>query len=277
MENSKTFYEILGVKPKCQLTEIKTAYRCIIKKLHPDRNGDTNTVKLVNKAYEVLSNPETRSEYDQSLKIFSKKMKNEFETLRDESKKFYQEIEEKSPEELERLKKIAEKTFEQEVLKKHPIIKSSGQNLSAHEFEKQHAKLMITREQDEIENAPQKKEELNNLNGKDFIQEFNKLFNDANVNRGNIIKYDGNINPFGALDNQVTLDENGGEMNIEPIVQHNPTSISNKPITQEELERLLKERENETEKLHNIPHDEYDEDNIIGLDGTTEKTPENIL
>jgi len=62
------YYEILGVSKNASDQEIKSAYRKMALKWHPDRNKSQNAsekFKEVNKAYEVLSNPQKRQSYDQ--------------------------------------------------------------------------------------------------------------------------------------------------------------------------------------------------------------------
>lgn len=64
----KNFYVILGVKNTADLEEIKSAYRALAKKHHPDKNlGDAiseERFKEIQEAYNVLSNPEKRKKYD---------------------------------------------------------------------------------------------------------------------------------------------------------------------------------------------------------------------
>jgi len=66
----KDFYAILGVPPTASLEEIKSEYRWLAKKFHPDTNsGDERSAKRfqeINEAYEVLSNSRLRPVYDQS-------------------------------------------------------------------------------------------------------------------------------------------------------------------------------------------------------------------
>lgn len=61
------FYEALGVTPKATAEEIKAAYRKLVKKYHPDHASESGAIEkflAVQEAYEVLSDPERRAEYD---------------------------------------------------------------------------------------------------------------------------------------------------------------------------------------------------------------------
>lgn len=65
---AKNYYDILGVKKDASDKEIKSAFRKMAKKYHPDANPDDPTAeakfKEVNEAYEVLSDKEKREMYD---------------------------------------------------------------------------------------------------------------------------------------------------------------------------------------------------------------------
>ncbi|MGB9809766.1 MAG: DnaJ domain-containing protein, partial [Caldanaerobacter sp.] len=65
----KDLYEILGVDRNASQEEIKKAYRRLAKKYHPDLNpGDKEAeqkFKEINEAYEILSDPQKRAQYDQ--------------------------------------------------------------------------------------------------------------------------------------------------------------------------------------------------------------------
>ncbi len=69
MANKRDYYEVLGVEKGADEATIKKAYRQLAKKYHPDVNpGDKSAeekFKEVNEAYQVLSNPEKRAQYDQ--------------------------------------------------------------------------------------------------------------------------------------------------------------------------------------------------------------------
>ena len=62
------YYDILGVDRNANKEDLKKAYRRLARQYHPDVNkeaGAEERFKEINRAYEVLSEPETRSRYDQ--------------------------------------------------------------------------------------------------------------------------------------------------------------------------------------------------------------------
>ena len=64
----KDYYEVLGIEPSAGEAEIKTAYRRLARKLHPDVSkepGAEDKFKAVNEAYEALRDPQKRAAYDQ--------------------------------------------------------------------------------------------------------------------------------------------------------------------------------------------------------------------
>jgi curved DNA-binding protein CbpA len=69
-----TFYEELGVAPDASPEEIRDAFRLFVRLLHPDQHTDPqlkeiaeNQMRKLNRVYAVLSDPESRRQYDEDL------------------------------------------------------------------------------------------------------------------------------------------------------------------------------------------------------------------
>ncbi len=58
------YYTILEVEKSASEKEIKTAFRKLAHKYHPDKGGDEKKFKELNEAYQTLSNKEKRVQYD---------------------------------------------------------------------------------------------------------------------------------------------------------------------------------------------------------------------
>ncbi|HVN78971.1 MAG TPA: J domain-containing protein [Terriglobia bacterium] len=63
------YYEILGVKQNADLAAIRSAYRRLVRRYHPDLRPQGNSQQFldVQRAYETLSDAALRASYDRSL------------------------------------------------------------------------------------------------------------------------------------------------------------------------------------------------------------------
>lgn len=72
----KDFYKVLGIDKKAGADEIKKKYRTLACELHPDKNkGDTakeEKFKGISEAYEILSDPKKRAEYDEARSLYER-------------------------------------------------------------------------------------------------------------------------------------------------------------------------------------------------------------
>ena len=77
MQNFRNYFEILGVTQTASSAEVKQAYRQLARKYHPDLNpGDQaaeEQFKLLGEAYEILSDPEKRSQYEEYSSFWKQK------------------------------------------------------------------------------------------------------------------------------------------------------------------------------------------------------------
>ena len=67
MAEERDYYEILGVGKNATDAELKSAFRQLVRKYHPDVNkepGAEDRFKEINEAYQVLSDPDKRAAYD---------------------------------------------------------------------------------------------------------------------------------------------------------------------------------------------------------------------
>src|ERR687885_973960 len=76
MQTTKNLYELLGLSKEASQDGIRQAHRKLVRKYHPDTNPEDpqaeERFKEVQRAYEVLSNPEKRQEYDKRFHTSSR-------------------------------------------------------------------------------------------------------------------------------------------------------------------------------------------------------------
>jgi curved DNA-binding protein CbpA len=91
------YYKLLGIDPKADQQTVKRAYLDAVRKWHPDKNPDRieeaeEKTKVLNQAYQMLKDPETRKNYDRMLRYTKGKDFNAYindEAIRDKIDKAY--------------------------------------------------------------------------------------------------------------------------------------------------------------------------------------------
>ena len=91
------YYKILEVDRNASSEVIEKAYKTLAKKYHPDlqesnmKQKAEERLKLINEAYEILSNPDSRAKYDKTLKQ-DEISEEDFNRLSEENKNLYNEL-----------------------------------------------------------------------------------------------------------------------------------------------------------------------------------------
>lgn len=82
----KNYYKILEISSDASLEVIKSSFRRLVKKWHPDRNPEPEAAEMVGQifeAYEILSNASKRKQYDAIFSTINPSEKHEEEVLDD--------------------------------------------------------------------------------------------------------------------------------------------------------------------------------------------------
>lgn len=91
------YYKILEVDRDASSEVIEKAYKTLAKKYHPDlqesnmKQKAEERLKLINEAYEILSNPDSRAKYDETLKQ-DEISEEDFNRLSEENRNLYNEL-----------------------------------------------------------------------------------------------------------------------------------------------------------------------------------------
>ena len=117
---NKNLYKMLGVTSDATNTEIKVAYRTLVKKLHPDVNSnpkDAEKFKQLKDIYEILIDPEKRKKYDILFSYYSERKAKmgipqpdaQYETVTADEKDLKEEVNPEEPETPQKEEKNEEK------------------------------------------------------------------------------------------------------------------------------------------------------------------------
>lgn len=263
------FYQVLGVDKKDTSIEIKKKYLKLAIKYHPDKNkGDDSSEMygLIQEAWSVLGNEKKRKKYDKEAETKTDhiSLKQDFQNFAEISGKEYKKPTEKSRQEFERMK-----------IEMNEKIGYTGADgaLSKDDFKKRLGDKSQEREQQEIECTHEKLyDETKQIPADEFNARFEAQFAKAN---DKIDLYNGGPAPFNfgdsigghvmsGTDLASFADINGNDAVIDfsdPGPKHNKNVKvdiedykKNKQKYEEkiDIERLIKERQNETQKLSQI-------------------------
>lgn len=282
---SVNLYNVLNLKETCDKQSIKDAYRKLVKKYHPDKGGDIDLYELITHAYNILSNHESRKEYDATLKL-SNETQHDFSVLKQKYEEFksaqQSEIKDKSD-----LKKEFSKAF-QEFDQKHGFQRDEmGTELPAWDAKQRMNDLEMTREQEDIENTQDPLFDKEKFNEKKFNEMWNRLHHNT---VSDMVVHDGNPLPWGTEDELLGAkygDDNLYEETQTPIFGHKYSSIeqpkkikkmkdlkkiqvvsTKEEPSPEEYKDLLadriRQRDLETKKIADMDMEDFDNDDTMG-------------
>ena len=218
------FYDVLNIEADATRKEVKDAYKILVKEFHPDRpGGDEEMFELVTKAYNILSDPETRREYDKAFKLIRESRK-DHQSLKEAAKNYYEAqdsgVGKKS-------KEVSAKEYEAlfaEMDRKHNYRRGEVDVLTEQDTNRRLMDLAQAREQEDIELIQDSLLEPNNFN----LGTFNAAFEAKHGSVTDLVPHVGNpdawCGPVGAgggmgtnyssLDNYDNLYVDEGESNL---------------------------------------------------------------
>lgn len=207
--SSVNLYDVLNLSNDCSIKEIKDAYRVLVKEFHPDRpGGDAEMFELVTHAYNILSNPNFRKEYDELFSL-SKQVETSHFDLKQRAKKYYEALDNDSTQKKKSkddYKKDFKKNFD-DMDRKHGLSRDGDlfDKLDQKDTMKRLRDLEYARKTDEIESTPEMIFDRFNVNT------FNAAFDAMHKGHDELIPHSGNPSAFNAV---------GGFSNFSSINQY---------------------------------------------------------
>lgn len=286
-------YDVLKLPNDCKQSDIKKAYRTLVKKYHPDKNGDPELFELITHAYNILGSEKKRGDYDIILNI-SKQSVFSHESLKESSKNFDTIQKTNLVPKTKKEKKDTIKRMHIEFNQKHGYDDTDVDPIDEHNFHKRLNDLSVLREQEEIEYIPEKLFE-GPVNASTFNAMFDKMkkTKGGDINGGVLTKHTGAPDAWGSdglyssyessydklyVENDtddlgIDGDDYGAFNPDEEIIKLSKDDVDdidgvdyttdhNKIESgyEKRLEDLMNERNNETQQLYKMEIGEYQQD-----------------
>ena len=191
----KDYYFILGIDTTANETQIKTAYRKLALKFHPDKNqGDKlyeERFKVIQEAYETLMNTEKRHEYDIKFRTEKPLKKRDIKAEQETVKRYGEELRKKEEEIKIKYKTSAQKVEEEEEIKRKNELEKRKEEegkkilseIEKHNFVCKEIENSIADSKWEIENFEKEINAFNKIKGKsqEGIDKLNEEMKKLNV------------------------------------------------------------------------------------------------
>lgn len=292
-------YDILNLHPDCTQDDIKRAHKKLAKKYHPDKKGgDSEMYQLISDAYNILSTPQSRADYDE-IYALSKQAETDHYMLKTQSMDYLksQKTTTKSRKDID---KEFKKSFE-DLDRKHKYRRDNeDKSINEKDVGKMLKDLELSRQQEDIENSHEKIFDDDRIN----MRKFNAAFDAMYKNHNQLVPHKGNPDPWntthGVDSNYSNIDnyedlytENDNSFstaytNIKIESERLPTRILEKDevirlkeveytdrhnFIEEDYETIiknkLKNRTNDTKKLQELSVNEFNNDPTCGGYGIT--------
>jgi curved DNA-binding protein CbpA len=257
---SVNLYDVLNIKPDATKKDIRDSFRRLAKIYHPDKRetGNADLFELINNAYDILSNPVMRAEYDNLYKLSKN---NDHSTLKSKSKAFYEASETSIT---TKTKEEAQKEFEEHNKK---IIEGK---LTNDDFKSMYDDISLAREQDDIEFTHERLFKTDKLSKEDNIK-FNEAFDKIYKADPYTVSIYSNLGAYEAgmqyeelkpIDTTNSINSNPNErLSRKHIKEINPENskydLSNTKLSEAAILDKIREREDLTTNFANLRYDEF--------------------
>lgn len=260
-------YDVLDVSQDCTISDIKKAYRKLVILYHPDREGgDEEMFELVTHAYEKLSNPTSRAEYDNMFRMANQSGPDHLE-LKKKSYQWYNSSDSKKTKE-EREKELKKKrtefqtSFDEMDRKRNYRRDESVVPITSDEAKIRMKDLALARDDEDTENM------YDNLFEDKFdLGKFNAVFDHIHRGPTEIIPHEGNPDPWNTIDgfssnyadlsnyDNIYVDDDVATMGTNYSGIHFDEGYKNKKISKKEVKKI---NSSSYTKNHNSFDDDYE-------------------